>query len=97
MSRKLKVADNRQVVTEDGKHHFGGSSFTVDDDHPDVDRWIVSGYVTEPGAKDRTPQQATEEDASSHYVGRARGLNRRDEPEHLTEPKGTRKRKSRGS
>lgn len=77
MSRKLKVASERQIV-EDGKHHFGGDSFTVPDDHPDVDRWIAAGYVTETGAKKKTPQEATEEEAQSHYVAKARGLNLRE-------------------
>jgi hypothetical protein len=49
MSRRLKVADDTQVVYN-GKHYFSGDTFSAADDDPEVDRYIERGYV-EPTAK----------------------------------------------
>lgn len=77
MTRKLKVAPDRQLLDENGKHRYGGETFSVSDDHPEADRWIAAGYATESGKRRKSPQEATEEDARTHYVARARGLNPR--------------------
>jgi hypothetical protein len=74
MSRKLKVADDRQVVYR-GKHYFGGESFTADNDDAEVDGWIVRGYVepTAKGGRDvarKNKRKAIE----NHYVSQQRGL-----------------------
>lgn len=73
MTRKLKVAPDRQIVT-DGKHYYGGQTFTVPDDHPDADSWIAAGYVSEVGRKAKKPQNKALDEAKKHYVAQARGL-----------------------
>ena len=82
MTRKLKVAPNRQIVDEDGKHYFGGQSLTVPDDHREVNHWLAAGYVSESGKRTKRPQDAQQEEAQGHFVARARGLvNREHEDE----------------
>jgi hypothetical protein len=74
MSRKLKVADDTQVVYA-GKHYFAGDTFSADDDDPEVDRYIERGYV-EPAAKggrDKVKAKRRKQ-IESHYVAQERGL-----------------------
>jgi hypothetical protein len=76
MSRKLKVAPDKQVVY-DGKHYFAGDTLSADDDDPEVDRYIERGYVspTAKGGRDRAKANKRKA-VESHYVARQRGLDR---------------------
>lgn len=70
MSRKLKVAEDRQLVTSDGMVHVAGESFATSDDDHEVDRWVAAGWAEDKGGK----RSKSKPEPMEHFVALERGL-----------------------
>jgi hypothetical protein len=74
MSRKLKVAADKQVLYN-GKHYFAGDTFSAPDNDPEVDRHIERGDTSSPpprvGETRRRPTSASAQRTTTSHSNAA--------------------------